>query len=383
METPDFTLHDRGSLFRVFPRQAISSRWTILVAVVIAWGTLLVLSAVAGLAVGHKVDMPFLADPVPYARFLVGLPLLLAGRVVIARRLSEVATYLWASGIVKGEDRTRFREAWSQMAWAGHSLVTDIVALIVAYVLVLLLHTQVTQDNFSTWFSIERGSGERLTPAGWWYSVVSMPMFSFVLLRSLWRMIAWWRFLWKLSRLDLHLLPTHPDRAGGLGILETAQTSYAVIVVATSTVLAANLADLKIREGVALSSEAPAIVAYAVLAVLFIVSPLLAFARRLFQTRQRGLVEYGDLGDDLFGAFNDKWTNKGDKEQRKLLGDTDPSSLADFGYAYEVVTQMRMVPFTRPGLMFIVISAVVPFAPLLLMDYSVKELAQRLLGILG
>jgi len=222
-----------------------------------------------------------------------------------------------------------------------------------------------------------------LTLAGWWYSFVSLPFFVYVLLRSLWRMIAWWRFLWRFSRMGLRLVPTHPDRAGGLGILETGQTSFIVLVVAMSAVLAANLANLKWREGVELASEVPAIVAYAVLAILMVVGPLLAFARKLFMAKQRGLVEYGDLGDDLFGAFDDKWIKKEDEEQRKLLGDTDPSSLADYGYAYEVVTQMRTVPFSRQGLMMIAIAAVVPFAPLLLMDYSVKQLVQRLMGILG
>src|SRR5688572_7238385 len=51
----------------------------------------------------------------------------------------------------------------------------------------------------------------------WWYWTVCVPLFRFLLLRWLWRLGMWWRALWRLSRMDLHLLPGHPDRAAGIG----------------------------------------------------------------------------------------------------------------------------------------------------------------------
>ncbi len=74
---------------------------------------------------------------------------------------------------------------------------------------------------------------------------------------------------------------------------------------------------------------------------------------------------------------------KGDAEQRSLLGDTDPSSLADYGYAYEVVSEMQVVPVSRRSLVQVAAVTLVPLTTLLLLQYSVREIFLRLLGALG
>jgi hypothetical protein len=52
-----------------------------------------------------------------------------------------------------------------------------------------------------------------------WFVYVSLPVYQFMLFRWLFRIFVWSRFLWQVSRLDLHLVPTHPDRADGLGFV--------------------------------------------------------------------------------------------------------------------------------------------------------------------
>ena len=59
----------------------------------------------------------------------------------------------------------------------------------------------------------------RLTPPGYWIAFVSIPLFQFLLLRWYLRLFIWSRFLWQASRLNLDLIPTHPDRAGGIAFL--------------------------------------------------------------------------------------------------------------------------------------------------------------------
>ena len=49
---------------------------------------------------------------------------------------------------------------------------------------------------------------------------MSIPIFQFLTLRWLYRLLLWFLFLWRVSRLDLRLAPSHPDRAGGLGFLD-------------------------------------------------------------------------------------------------------------------------------------------------------------------
>ena len=52
--------------------------------------------------------------------------------------------------------------------------------------------------------------------AGWWHALVSAPVGLVLLLGWLWRILMWGFFLFRVSRLDLQLVPTHPDLVGGL-----------------------------------------------------------------------------------------------------------------------------------------------------------------------
>ena len=59
------------------------------------------------------------------------------------------------------------------------------------------------------------GTSSFLSPAarfrsGWWYALVSIPTFQLLTYRWLWRIIIWTRFLWRMSRLDLQLVPGTP-----------------------------------------------------------------------------------------------------------------------------------------------------------------------------
>ena len=349
----------------------------------IAWVPLLVLCAIAGNAVGTRVNITFLGDPIPYTRFLISLPLFMLAGVVINGRLSAVVDYIWESGILVGDDRRRYQESIAEVDRLGNSIAADIVFLLVAYALVWTIGSLDVHDGYSTWFAYDRGAGQVMSAAGWWYTFVSLPLYQFLLLRWIWRVLLWWLFLWRMSRLKLRLLPSHPDRAGGLGILEMGQTSFVILVFAISAVLASELADVKYRESFTLLSALPTITVYLVLCLLFILGPLLVFAGQLVRAKRRGLTEYGDLADDLFGAFAEKWIEKSDVKQQKLLGNVDPSSLADYGYVYEVVTAMRVMPHSLRSLMNLVGVALLPFAPLLLMEHSWKEIVQRILAIMG
>jgi hypothetical protein len=66
------------------------------------------------------------------------------------------------------------------------------------------------------------GEESRQQPPGYWLAAVSLPIFQFILLRWYVRFFIWFQFLWRISKLDLRLLPAHPDRAGGLGFLGAA-----------------------------------------------------------------------------------------------------------------------------------------------------------------
>ena len=382
MDALDFKLAGGGILGRILPKRVIGRKAARVAAIAIAWVPLLVICLIAGTAAGKAVDVPFFGDHVVQVRYLISLPILMAAGFIINRRLSDIVSYLWNSDILVGDDRNRFQAAVREVTRRCGAIVPDIVILIVVYALAWAISSAGPPDGVTTWAYAGSGPDGELSAAGWWSALVSLPLWQFALIRWAWRIFFWCRFLQKVSRLDLKLTPTHPDRAGGLGILQMGQTSLAPLVFSVAAVLSASLAFSMHHGDLTLPASAPTICVFAVLALLFIIGPLFVFVPKLVGAKRKGLVEYGDLADDLFGAFDAKWIRKSDEEQRKLLGDPDPSSLSDFGYAYEIVTEMRIVPFGRRNLTAVAIAILIPFVPLLLVEHSVKEILQRIAGLL-
>ena len=66
----------------------------------------------------------------------------------------------------------------------------------------------------------------------WSFVYVSLPAFQFVLYRWYFRLFIWMRFLWQVARCELSLVPTHPDRAGGLGFLSLSVVAFAPLLTA-------------------------------------------------------------------------------------------------------------------------------------------------------
>jgi hypothetical protein len=102
---------------------------------------------------------------------------------------------------------------------------------------------QVLWRNFialpqATWYATPSGAGTTLTAAGMWLGYVSLPIFQFLLCRWYFRIFIWARFLWHVSRIPLSLVPTHPDRLGGLGFLASTVYAFQPLAVAHGVMLA-------------------------------------------------------------------------------------------------------------------------------------------------
>ena len=54
---------------------------------------------------------------------------------------------------------------------------------------------------------------------GWWYLYVARLIYFTLVLAWLWRLVLLFELCRRFIRLDLALVPTHPDRLGGLGFL--------------------------------------------------------------------------------------------------------------------------------------------------------------------
>ena len=117
--------------------------------------------------------------------------------------------------------------------------------------------------------------------AGWWHALISVPLFQFLLLRWYFRVFIWARFLWQMSRLDLQLVPTHPDRVGGLGFLTNVVYAFTPILLAHGVLLSGLIADRIFFDGAKLPQFMVEIVGGVAVLVLLVLFPLMVFAGQL------------------------------------------------------------------------------------------------------
>jgi hypothetical protein len=210
---------------------------------------------------------------------------------------------------------------------------------------------------------------------------VSLPILQFLLLRWYFRIIIWVRFLWHVSRIELRLMPTHPDRCGGLGFLGSASHAFAPVLFAQGAMLAGMIADRILYMGARLPEFKVDLIGMVLLMVFFVLGPLLAFAPRLAAAKRTGLREYGTLAKRYTDEFDHKWLRGGAPAGEPLVGSADIQSLADLGNSYEVVKEMRLVPFNLQAVTQLAVVTLLPALPLLLTLFSLEQLLDRMLQV--
>jgi hypothetical protein len=219
--------------------------------------------------------------------------------------------------------------------------------------------------------------------AGWWYALVSLPIFQFLLVRWLWRIVIWIQLLFRISRLDLQIHPAHPDRAGGLDFLPYGQTGFWPVVLALSTA-GAGVAFKAVLTGAAPASFSlvrDVMLGFTVFALLLTVGPLFLFTPKMVYARRQARLEYGGLGQRYARAFDTKWIDTPAPDE-ELLGTSDIQSLADLGGAFARIQEMRVIPVDWRTMIPVMISAVLPFLPILLLTMPLEEILQRIVGVL-
>jgi hypothetical protein len=232
----------------------------------------------------------------------------------------------------------------------------------------------------ATWYAIPQGGHLHLTAAGYWYVFVSVPIFQFILLRWYLRFFIWFRFLWQVSRMNLHLVPTHPDRAAGLSFLGKSTYAFGPLLFAQGALLAGVIATKVLYGGQSLMAFKLDAIGLIGFFVLFLLGPLTVFTPRLAQAKRTGLAEYGVLASDYVTAFDAKWIRGGCGEEQ-LLGSADIQSLSDMGQSYSVIREMNPVPFAWQDVTRLAIATAIPLLPLGLTVFSLEQLVMQLLKI--
>ena len=382
----DFSLVLGGPIFQLFRRTHLEGdhlellRRRVFIITLFGWLPLLLLSVFTSPA-GGPGRLSFLHDIEVHARFLVALPVLIAGELLVHLRIRPVVRRFVERRIVRTQDLPRFESAIESAVRLRNSIAVEFGLLFVAYTFGLWLWNSRVGLNISTWYA-NSGGRWNLTPAGYWYVFVSIPIVQFTLLRWYLRLFIWFRFLWQVSRMDLHLIPTHPDRCAGLSFLGKSSYSFGPILFAQGAMLAGLVASRVLYRGESLLSFKLQIGGFVVFFVLAILGPLLMFTPQMAMARRKGLADYGLLAQRYVDSFEQKWVLRDPSTSEELLGAADIQSLADLGNSYALVRDMRPVPFGLDDITRLAAATAAPLVPLLLTIFSPEELLLRIIKVL-
>jgi hypothetical protein len=385
----DFSLVLGGPLYQLLRRSHLSDdgltlvHRRILIGVLITWVPLLLLSLLEGRAWWGNVRVPFLFNVEVHARFLLALPLLLFAEHVIHRRTMHVVGQFVARNLIAGEDMPRLRAAVQSAMRLRNSLAAELLLVVLVYAAGLRVRSYLTVDA-GTWVTGGVGGGGsgfgNLSLAGWWQTLVSVPVFQFLLVRWYFRVAIWTRFLWQVSRIELRLVPSHPDRVGGLGFLGNIVYAFTPLLVAHGVLLAGFIADRIFFAGAKLPDFLVEIAAGVGVLVFLVLCPLMVFAEQLARARRTGLGEFGVFAQRYVREFDAKWLRGERDPAEPLVGSADIQSLADLGNSFEVVRTMRFAPFSKDTVFQLGVVTLAPLLPLTLTMISLEELLKRLLS---
>jgi hypothetical protein len=321
-----------------------------------------------------------------HVRLLVTIPLLFLCEAFIDPRFTAFVHGIVRSQVVPATARPALASEIARIARWRDRWLPEALFFLAAVLLALTTRNQ----NFFAYISdLTAGSNPsaavETTWTSQWYWMVCMPLFRFLFLRWIWGLALWCFFLWRVSRLELRLVPTHPDRAGGLGFLELVHTEFAPLVLAISATQSASLAQDIASGRMTFDAIYPG-VAFVLLAdaVLF-VGPLYIFFLKLWRCKVKGMSDYGAFAERYVNEFDRKWLGADPTPGEALLGTADIQSLADLSNSVSIVREMRLVPVSSSILMSLGVAALLPLLPLVLFKYPIAELLakffERLAGL--
>lgn len=351
----------------------------------IAWLPLVILTAVEG-SLYASAGVTFLNDIAIQARLLIVLPMLVMIRPVIDRKVIGVLKYLANVMMDAGEKQvlksTAFRrfKAWTNSVWTEVALLLLVIAIAISF-WQGGAYSELHQGALS-WMATTQEGKEILTMAGGWAIFISFPIFQLIFFRWLWKYFVWVILLFRLSKAQLNLRATHPDHAGGLGVIILAQSSFSLLFVAGSVLISGELIASLLKHPESFTSVRNELVGFVILCLIMILVPLLFFMGKLVKIKQEGLVRLSTLGVDLSSKFEAEWVNELPLDKRIAQQDVDPSMLHDYGRLYDSLQQFRIVPMTLPDLLGIAIPLILPFIPILFVKVSAVELLQKILKML-
>ncbi len=159
----------------------------------LAWIPLAGLAFLDGV-IHQGATIPFWPSVGTHVRFLLAIPLFFLAEAVFDTRVADVLRRMVQIGLVLPRDQPVLVAAVRKAMRARNSwLMEAALAVLTGAFIWAGLRADLPLD-VSTW---RANAGGEPTLAGWWYTLVSLPMFQFLFWRWGWRLVIWTQLLWR------------------------------------------------------------------------------------------------------------------------------------------------------------------------------------------
>lgn len=342
----------------------------------LGWLPLVLIAAVHGhLLAGTAVAEPLLGHYAVHVRALVGVPLLIAAEALAHTVIPLCLSEFVRNGMVDGPLDARFRQILEAGARLRDRTYPWVVIAGVALAWTAAMSVAPHPDSIR-WGDAGGASGF----AVWWFLLVSRPIFNVLLLAWLWRLALLCIVMFRIARLPLRLVPSHPDRFGGLGFLARLPLAFAPFSLAVSAVVAAAWAHEVVYHGVPVSTLYVPMGTLVIVLALLVLAPLLCFTPLLMRTRKRGVLDYGVLLSEHGRKVDDRWMHgRAGLEDDPLLNAPELGPVADTHALYEAVERTRIALVNKSALVATIVPAAVPMLVLVAAQFPLGQVLAKLL----
>jgi hypothetical protein len=184
--------------------------------------------------------------------------------------------------------------------------------------------------------------------------------------------------MWKVVKLGLEPVVTHPDGLGGLAFLGRLPRAFVPLAFAMSCLLCSQHAHDIAWHGAHVKDLKFPLAIFAVVTMLICFAPLLVFIPVLKSAKRAGLAQYGDLMARYNREVHRRWIEGKKPVDDPLLEAPELGPATDINSIYENVRSMRIIPFTRSSVLAVMIPVAIPALVVAGMEIPVGDMLMKI-----
>ena len=313
-----------------------------------------------------------------HARFLLAVVLLVIAEATVHKGLTRIVTQFIESGVIGAATRAPFERVLQRMRHLRDITLPWVLLL----GLVLAWTIADTPDAHTDALSWALDGNGQLGFGGWWVAYVSRPIFVALLLAWLWRLLLVVILFARIGRLDLALVPTHPDRAGGLDFVQALPWSFAPVSLALSAAISAQWAHDIVYHAVTLQALKLTAIAFVTISAFLWLLPLLILAPALLAAKRQARLAYAALVGEHGRMVHRRWILREPVADPTLLEAAEIGPVADTAAIYHAVVAMRPAPIGMRAMVAIMLPIALPILLAAALQIPLKEIVLKLLKAL-